>query len=167
MVDFWEWVSPILVVAIPTAIGGVASFFGIHWWQIKKDKFQLRKLKFDLLRDIQDDYQKSVAAHVTFYHAFLQKMKDHYIHNWYIVSETDKKINFKIPVPEDNDLPKTVFDDEFKKFFIQDQEIVKEVWNFYSTLRVYYDSNEIEVVWIELSNSQTYARGAVPHLTRF
>jgi len=76
MVDFWEWVSPILVVAIPTAIGGVASFFGIHWWQIKKEKFELKSKRFELRRNIQKLFQQSIVARMTLTARFMSEIRE-------------------------------------------------------------------------------------------
>jgi len=79
VVEFWDAIRDILVVAIPTIIAGVTSYFSVNLWQVKKEKFALKQKKYELRKKIQDDFQVSIAALINYQRKFTEELLDPYI----------------------------------------------------------------------------------------
>ena len=143
MVEFWDAIRDILVVAIPTIIAGVTSYFSVNLWQVKKEKFDLRQKKYELRKQIQMQFQKAIFSNLHLFEELHHKIAYHYSNSW----DLDKKSNevsFSMDIPHGNEnLPENIFAEERIKF--REKFIIsnREIWNFYSTIIIYFDDDEL------------------------
>ncbi len=159
MVDFWHGVLDVLVVAIPVSIVSLSSFFGVHFWQIKKHKHTILLQKIELRKEIQDEFNKSLGAEQNVYNAFIDKMRNHYLVNCILVSEKEKNVNYTTAIPSGKEnLPLNVFKEDLKKFNETLLKLDGDVNQFYSKIMVYFDSEELLKGYGELLRNDFFVR---------
>lgn len=148
-----QWIIDILIILIPTIAGALTSGFSLHHWQVKKEKFELEKQKYELRRKILDDYQKSMAAKIVLSFNFTDKIHMHYTKPK-LVSK-DKTIEYYSFIPDEEDKkPKKQFLTEKKEFDKEDHRLNYEVWDFFATMSVYFDSEELISKYNQLADKQ-------------
>ena len=147
----------ILKVSIPVAIAGIASFFSVHLWTMKKEKFDLRTKKYELRLNIQNDFQKPFVAIFNLEVDFYNEIRDKYVVNWELEDEEKKNITYLLEFPEDKqDLPSIVFAERFKKFLSQRTKFMEEGNKLLSTMLVYYDSKKLNKAYSDMINVESF-----------
>jgi len=158
-----ESITTILVVLIPSLIGVIATKKITNSWQIKKEEFQLKKEKYELKiksrEKIQGAYKKSWFDLINLYFEFKSRVEEYYIDSWQLESEKEKNVTFTYTIPDDKEkLPKVVFASDLKKFIADRELIRKEVWNFWSTLTVYFESEKLTKHFKEQTKNEKFVK---------
>lgn len=176
IVDY-EWLVDIGIVAIPTMIVCITSFFSVHLWQIKKEQFELKQKKYALRKEIQNDFQESIVAQINLCRRFVMDMTEPYVVSYEyldkkgtkeipkeksLVNSSEekededglRKIVFQAQFPEDEkDFPQNKMKEKMTEFREKLERNTDLIWNLFSTLTVYYQSNEIKKTYHEITDN--------------
>jgi len=162
LVEFWDGVTQILVVAIPTGIGAIATGFGVHWWQVKKEKFLLKTAKYDLRKEIQDKFQEAVVERVNLCRFFVTSIYEHFLVGYRISPTEELKIEFGLRVPPNSPLNlETLFKNEIKEFEETYHNLTKKVWAFGPSIEIYFDSEKLRNEFKILKQQQFFAHQVI------
>jgi len=151
-----ESIVTILVVIIPTIIGAFTSKFIINKWQEKNEEFQLKKEKSELRKKILLEKDDSIVARFFVCHGFVSHMNEGYMKNYRFESQEKTSVKYDIEFSNQNkDLPYIKFKDDVGSFRIKYNDLSKKVWDFFSTLTVYYDNKEIKDLIFKIFEEQS------------
>jgi len=159
MVEFWEGVIQILMILIPTSVAAVSSKLIVNSWQEKKEEFNLKKDQYQLRKQIIDDFEKSYVAEMVLISNFVDKVIHSYTTDYRIGLDDDEIVEFAWKLPDDEkELPIKKFVKEYEEFRTEDGKLIKEIWNFFSTVRVYYSLNDISNHMQKISDASKHYR---------
>jgi hypothetical protein len=162
MVDFWEATRDILLVAVPTLIGALCSKFIINSWQVKKEEFDLKNRNFELRKQIFVDYENSFMKRLSIYDKFVSGVTDPYIREYKRNQDDKFKVGVMISFPKDEqEFPYNKFANEYNKFKKDIMENGDSIWKFFSTIRVYYNIEDIDIVMGQISKSNSSVKEAI------
>lgn len=162
MVDWWELLADILIIAVPLAvpavIGAFASKYIINSWQVKKEEFNLKKDQYALRKQILGDFENSYVAELSVLEKFVTKITDYYTNNYTLVSEEKKNITFSMTFPKGGtEHPLKKFSNEYDEFKKEKSKIDDIKWKFFSTIRIYYNLGDIEEHMVKISGASSFA----------
>lgn len=162
-----QWIIDVLIILIPTVGGALTSSLSLNHWQAKKEQFQLEKQRYALRRKILDDYQKSIASRLVLSLNFVNKIGFHYSSPSELSSKEKKEIKYITVFPtEEEKKPLNQFSTELKEFNDKYESLNYEVWDFFSTLSVYFESEKIISKYTELSDTQLFFQKMIYVLLR-
>ena len=151
-----QHVITILTVLIPTIGGAIASRFIVNSWQEKKEKFNLKVVKFKIKRGILKDLENSYMSyylsleHVGIKISKLGK-KD--------FSFSDEAESTSLPETE---LPQMKFKHEYQAMEKKIDEVSREnCWKFFSTWGVYFDDKKMSETMNKLAKMSSSVHAAV------
>jgi len=131
-----EFIQNLILVLIPTSIGIIGSSIFVNNWQIRKEKFALRK---EIILSFNDSFPKGNSL---LYQLFV-KISQEYATSPRDAKMTDTTIEGVWNFPEDEEQqPCAKFSEEFKKIIIETMEIQQKGHNFDGTLRLYFKNTK-------------------------
>ena len=169
MVEFWDAVTNILIVAIPTLIGAFGSRYIVNSWQTKKEEFRLKKEQWELRKQILAVFHSSFVEEFLCISQFRNEMKDMFVTDWsFKKGEKDdeklKSFMYSLVFPEKIEEFKSKVKPEFEKFLEEYKKFRSGTWNFYHTVRIYYNVKELDEL---ISNASVARRQAFASVNLF
>jgi hypothetical protein len=144
LVEFFEGLRDILVVAVPAIVVAASSKFIIRSWQVEKEKFDLQKEMWAVRKTILDDYQKGFVKESIMLTHLHRRILDLYAIPRLSPTKEDKVVE-EIPKADSNwsNKPLKVFGPELEKLRYEQYSAIFEEWSFFAEARIYFDDEPL------------------------
>lgn len=132
----YEFIKNLVLVVIPTLIGIIGSKLLVNSWQIKKEKFALRK-------SILTNFEETWPLAESMIYAFYLKISSEYADVKQNVEYVDGKIdvNWKYPI-EESEKPFNKFNEDFNLLTQQLSKIAHKINGFRGLIILYFEESE-------------------------
>jgi len=132
----YDFLTNLALVVVPTIIGVIGSNFLINAWQIRKEKFALRK---EIISSFHDSFWKANALP---YNLFL-RISTKYSSVARNAAMTDTSVDSEWIYPsKEEDKPYSVFSKDYNDYITKSSEIIQKSHQFTTMLNFYFDESE-------------------------